>query len=92
MVYTSCKQINILYHKIHILNKDIKMCCGNENQFQSKLILNAKHKFSFPNWIETNFQPISPHGDHNMWKMIKLYICAIKIYANLFEFLVPIVF
>jgi hypothetical protein len=68
------------------------MCCGNKNQVQSKLILNAKYKLSFPNWIETNFQPISPHGDHNMWKMIKLYICAIKIYVNLLEFLAPIVF
>lgn len=53
MVYTSCKQTNILCHKIHILNKDIKIWCGNKNQFQSKLILNAKHKLSFPYWIET---------------------------------------
>jgi hypothetical protein len=68
------------------------MCCGNENQFQSKLILNAKHKLSFSNWIETKFSPISQHGDHNMWKMIKLYIRAIKIYANLLEFFAPIVF
>lgn len=42
--------------------------------------------------LKQNFQPISPHGDHNMWKMIKLYICAIKIYLNLLEFLAPIVF